>query len=95
MENTTETKNPVDKVKLGKHYIRIQEVGLSCLLVLPFVPVLFEVLLKMHNAGNLEIMTMFILGTIGALCIHMGQEKRDELRNPKDDGESWSQLKDG
>lgn len=90
MEGTTEKQNPVDKVKLDKHYMRIQEMGLSCLLALPFVPVLFELLLKLENP-NLGIMLMIVLGIAGALCLHMGQEKRDELRKPKDDGKSWPQ----
>lgn len=88
MEKTTERQNPPDKAKLDEHYIKIQEVGLSCWLALPFVTLLFD-MFHIINAV-LGVMIMFVLGVAGFLCLELGQQKRDALRKPNNDGgESW------
>ena len=80
MANETEGTNGQAIVRLEKKYIRVQEVGISFLLAMPFS---LQLLLWIGQYKEEWILlSLLILGCAGVYCMWYGDQKRKELHKP-------------
>ncbi len=82
MDKQTEEPNTSDKVKLERSYIRLQEVGISCWLVIPLaVGLLYHFDLAIHIT---LVMVPWLLASCGLACLEIGEGKRNALKRDND-----------
>lgn len=77
MADETEGINQQTIVKLEKKYIRVQEVGISFLLAMPFSLQLL-IWIGQYKEENI-LLSLLILGCVGVYCMWYGDQKRKEL----------------
>ena len=81
MAKSTEGIRKNTTINHERKYIRMQEIGLAQLLVLPFVPFLAS-LIGLQTGGFLIFIALAITGYC---CLAYGDEKRRELKHHKNE----------